>query len=96
MSDRFTSLVRTYAGQLLLLTRRIYQCSPLRLVTGIPLVLVNQVSFILALMLPLKVIIMLGSDGVPRYFRFFMTEETRTQWMVGLAFGAVVSLFCMP
>ena len=89
MSDRFTSLVRTYAGQLLLLTRRIYQCSPLRLAAGIPLVLVNQVSFILALMLPLKVIIMLGSDGVPRYFRFFMTEETRMQWMVGLAFGAV-------
>lgn len=89
MTESFTSLVRAYLGQLLLLTRRLYQCSPLRLIAGVPVVLVNQVSFILALMLPLKVIIMLGSDGVPRYFRFFMTEETRTAWMLGLAGGAV-------
>lgn len=89
MSNRFTALIRTYAGQLLLLTRRILRCTPARLTTAIPLVLLNQVSFILALMLPLKVIIMLGSDKVPSYLRFLMTEETRVAWMVGLAFGAL-------
>lgn len=89
MSGHFASLVRSYSGQLLLLTRRMLQCSPVRLIAGIPVFLINQVSFVLAMMLPLKVIIMLGSDGVPRYFRFFMTEETRTAWIVGLAAGAV-------
>jgi len=89
VTESFTSLVRAYLGQLLLLTRRIYQCSPLRLIAGVPVVLVNQVSLILALMLPLKVIIMLGSDGVPRYFRFFMTEETRNAWMLFFAASAI-------
>src|SRR6056297_589432 len=94
MAEHFTSIVRAYAGQLVLLTRRIFRCSPVRLAASIPLDLVSQVSFVLALMLPLKVIIMLGTDGVPRYFRFFMTEETRTDWMIGFAFGALV-FFCL-
>ncbi|MDT8322184.1 MAG: hypothetical protein RQ826_16835 [Xanthomonadales bacterium] len=89
MSTDFLTLVRMFAGQLLLLTRRILQCSPVRLAAAVPVFLVNQVSFVLSMMLPLKVIIMLGSDGVPRYFRFFMTEETRDAWLVGLAAGAV-------
>lgn len=89
MSSRFTTLVRIYAGQLLLLTRRLFRCSPLVFMAEIPIFVVNQVAFVLALMLPLKVIIMLGSDGVPRYFRFFMTEETRDAWLVGLALAAV-------
>ena len=89
MSDRFSSLVRAYTDQLLQLTGRIYRCSPVSFLFGVPVFLVNQVSFVLAFLLPLKVIIMLGSDGVPRYFRFFMTEETRSAWMVGLAGGAL-------
>lgn len=89
MSEHFTSLVRAYVGQLLLLTRRMFRCSPVRLLGGIPVFLVNQVSFVLAMILPLKVIIMLGSDGVPRYFRFFMTEESRSAWMVGFVAGAI-------
>ncbi|MFU8833372.1 MAG: hypothetical protein ACNA7J_14630, partial [Wenzhouxiangella sp.] len=89
MSTDFLTLVRMFAGQLLLLTRRILECSPVRLAAAVPVFLVNQVSFVLSMMLPLKVIIMLGSDGVPRYFRFFMTEETRDAWLVGLAAGAV-------
>ena len=89
MSDRFTTMVRSYSGQLLLLTRRLYRCSPGPLIVGIPVFVINQVSFVLALMLPLKVIIMLGSDGVPRYFRFFISEETREAWMIGLVCAAV-------
>ena len=89
MSDSFTVLARSYAGQLLLLTRRLHGCSPYGLLAGIPVFVVNQVSFVLALMLPLKVIIMLGSDGVPSYFRFFMTEETRDAWMLGLVCAAL-------
>jgi hypothetical protein len=89
VSEQFTSLVRAYVGQLLLLTRRMFRCSPVRLVLGVPVFLVNQVSFVLAMILPLKVIIMLGSDGIPRYFRFFITEQTRSAWMIGFVAGAI-------
>lgn len=44
----------------------------------------------LAFMLPLKVIILAGSDRVPRYFAFFIAEETRMDWIVGLTVGAIV------
>lgn len=94
MSQYFTTLVRSYAGQLLLLTRRLYKCSPSSVICGIPTFIVNQVSLVLALLLPLKVIIMLGSDGVPRYFRSFMSEATREPWMLGLA-GAAVGMFLL-
>jgi len=89
VSQHFPILVRSYAGQLLLLTRRLYKCSPSSLIFGIPIFVVNQVSLVLALLLPLKVLIMLGSDGVPSYFRSFMSEATREPWMIGLAATAV-------
>jgi len=89
VSDRFTRLVQSYAGQLLPLTARIYRCAPGEVLLGLPLFLLNQVAFVLSFLLPLKVIIMLGSEGVPRYFRFFMTEETRSSWMIALAAGSI-------
>lgn len=92
MSDRFISVVKAYAEQLLPLTARMYHCAPVQVLLGVPLFLVNQVSFVLSFLLPLKVIILLGSEGVPRYFRFIMTEETRSGWMVALA-GAAIGFF---
>lgn len=44
----------------------------------------------LAFMLPLKVIILAGSDRVPRYFAFFITEEAKMDWIIGLTIGAIV------
>lgn len=91
MSDRFSRLVRDYVDQVLPLSARMYRCSPAQFLLAVPLFLFNQVSFVLAFMLPLKVIILLGTDGVPRYFEFFMTEQSRGTWMVLLAAGAIAS-----
>lgn len=40
-----------------------------------------QFAQMFSFLIPLKVIILLGSDGIPRYFRFFMTEENRDPWI---------------
>lgn len=48
---------------------------------------------VVALFLPLKVILLVGSEGVPRYFRAFIHPETRDQWIIYLAIGAVVLYF---
>ena len=48
------------------------------------------VTGFLAFMLPLKVIILAGSDRVPRYFAFFITDETKMDWIIGLTAGAIV------
>lgn len=49
-----------------------------------------QFCQMLALFLPLKVIIMLGSEGVPRYFQSFMTEAGRDSWILGLVVATVI------
>lgn len=51
---------------------------------------ISKVTSLLALMLPLKVILMAGSDGVPRYFSSFMDEAHRTDWIIGLTVGSIV------
>lgn len=45
---------------------------------------------IFAFIIPLKVILMLGSDTVPRFFQGFMTVETRELWIATLAALAVI------
>jgi len=90
MQDSFIAMACSYAAQLSELTRRLFQCSPSHLVLAVPMFVISQVALLLSLMLPLKVIIMLGSDGVPRYFQFFMTEETRDTWIYISAAATVV------
>lgn len=52
---------------------------------------VSKVSRVLAFVLPLKVIILAGSEGVPRYFRFFITNpDHRLEWIIGLTLAAVL------
>lgn len=48
-----------------------------------------RITSFLALMLPLKVILLAGSDGVPRYFRFFIEPDEKLAWIVGLALAAI-------
>jgi hypothetical protein len=48
-----------------------------------------QFAQILALFLPLKILILLGSDGVPTYFRSFMTESSMNLWIAGLTVATV-------
>ncbi|TVQ32517.1 MAG: hypothetical protein EA370_12440 [Wenzhouxiangella sp.] len=89
MSIRFSSLIRDYWRYLLELSRRVSSCAPASFFGSIPLVTLSQVSFILAFMLPLKVIILIGTEGIPRYLQFFVTEANRERWIVLLALAAV-------
>lgn len=53
------------------------------------LLLTSQLAQTVAFMLPLKVILLLGGNGIPRYFRGFVTPETRDLWIVMLCIGAI-------
>jgi hypothetical protein len=49
----------------------------------------SRVMYVLASFMPLKVVLLAGSSGVPKYFRFFMTAEHKEGWIIVLALGAV-------
>lgn len=49
----------------------------------------TQVITVLITFVPLKVILLAGSDGVPRYFAMFVSEDTRSLWIAGLAVSIV-------
>lgn len=49
-----------------------------------------QFAQILALFLPLKILILLGSDGVPKYVDTFMTEASIGAWVTALTIATVV------
>ncbi|OLO07796.1 hypothetical protein BTW08_10570 [Salinicola sp. MH3R3-1] len=52
--------------------------------------LISQLAQVVAFLLPLKVILLLGGNGIPRYFQGFVTMETRSLWIVLLCAGAVL------
>lgn len=46
---------------------------------------VSQFALLLALFLPIKVILLMGSEHVPDYFSSYIRTETRDAWIIGLA-----------
>lgn len=52
---------------------------------------IARVTRMLAFLLPLKVILLAGSNGVPRYFGFFISPDLKSEWIVALSAAAVVS-----
>lgn len=48
-----------------------------------------QITKLLAFFLPLKVLLLVASPGVPRYFQFFIDPQYRNEWVVGLSVAAV-------
>ncbi|MEA5446501.1 hypothetical protein VCB98_11800 [Gammaproteobacteria bacterium AB-CW1] len=50
----------------------------------------SKITHLLAFFIPLKVLLLMGTPGVPRYFRFFIEPEDRLAWAIGLSIGAVV------
>jgi hypothetical protein len=61
-------------------------------VTGVSLA--SRVAVLLAFLLPLKVIILLGSDRVPRYFPEFLTDIPRDT-LIPLLAGAAVGFYLL-
>ena len=52
---------------------------------------ISRIAKLLAFLLPLKVIMLAGSEGVPRYFAFFIEEHAKSDWILWLAIAAVLS-----
>jgi hypothetical protein len=63
---------------------------PLTTLAVVALTAIGRVTSFLAMVLPLKVILLAGSSGVPRYFAFFISPDDKWNWIVYLAIGAVL------
>ena len=70
--------------------RRLLSQTPIAAPATSLLLLFSQLAQVVAFLLPLKVILLLGGSGIPRYFRGFVTPETRDLWIVLLCLGAIV------
>lgn len=46
---------------------------------------VNQIVTVIVFFLPLKIVLLIASDGVPKYFEFFISKDTKAVWLGGLA-----------
>lgn len=77
-SFAFLGWLKQATRRLLTLDRR----TTTRLITSIT---INQFLTIIAFFLPLKVILLAGSQSVPYYFDFLITEETKDLWVGILA-----------
>ncbi|MGJ7461873.1 hypothetical protein ACR80S_12295 [Halomonas sp. MA07-2] len=63
---------------------------PLTTLAVVAFTAIGRVTSFLAMVLPLKVILLAGSSGVPRYFAFFISPEEKWNWIIYLAVGAVL------
>ena len=68
----------------------------MRVVPGVTLAVVvyltvARITRLLAFLLPLKVVLLAGSDGMPRFFRAFLSPEQRTIGIAVLSAAAIVS-----
>ncbi|MFO3797318.1 MAG: hypothetical protein ACK8QZ_08555, partial [Anaerolineales bacterium] len=63
-----------------------------RTLTGLAILssFVARITRMLTFMLPLKVILLAGSEGVPRYFQIFVSPDMRDEWVIGLSLGAMI------
>jgi len=69
--------------------RSLLSLSPLSMFLLVVSTLLGRVFTLLAFFLPLKVILLAGSEGVPRYFAFFIDPADKLPWIIGLSIGAV-------
>src|SRR5690606_28559887 len=50
-----------------------------------------RVLHVTAMFVPLKILLLVTADGVPSYFRAFITPETKNVWVVGLVVAVVAA-----
>lgn len=66
-------------------TRRLVQVdqrAALRLIISMSL---NQIITVLVFFLPLKIVLLVAADGVPQYFNFLVSKNTKMPWLAGLS-----------
>src|SRR5690606_710428 len=51
----------------------------------------SEITSLLAFLLPLKVILLVATPGVPRYFRFFIDPADKEPWIAWLSMSAVIA-----
>ena len=82
---------RTFAVWFARLNKVCLKARPFWTLFVIGATVVSNVAKLLAFLLPLKVVLLAGSDGVPRYFAFFIDSADKDGWIIGLTLGAIVS-----
>lgn len=86
---RLSSLGGEYVSWFRSLTRKYRGNSFYQFYGGILAFLFSQLCLVLAFFLPLKVIIMVGTDGVPYYLRTFVNESNKNDFITALAILAI-------
>ncbi|WP_231757164.1 hypothetical protein [Microbulbifer elongatus] len=51
--------------------------------------LIEKFCNLIAMVLPLKIILLASSEGIPKYFQFFMGIEYKQHWIIGLSAAAI-------
>ncbi|WP_139052985.1 hypothetical protein [Thiocapsa marina] len=82
---------RTRLLWLLPLAKTIHRLTATQLIATVTIFIVGQVSLVTAMFLPLKAILLLASNGVPRYLSGFVTHETKDAFIVVLVIGALLA-----
>jgi len=72
------------------LSRRMFRAAPLATSLVIFTTLLSQIFQLLAMLLPLKVVLLMGSDGIPRFFPSMFQEFDREKLVITLSITAVV------
>jgi len=73
---------------------KVYRVVPWATNLGVVCTLVSQIASLLASLLPLKVIILLGSERIPSYFPPLLQDHGKTALIVGLG-GAALAFFAI-
>ncbi|MCT7378211.1 hypothetical protein [Chelativorans salis] len=80
---------KSYAGWAYSISNKIRRIVPAAILAMVIATLVSQLTLLLASLLPLKIILLIGSPGVPRYFPQSFAAFDRDALVVGLGAAAV-------
>jgi hypothetical protein len=80
----FLDATLKFLSWLLTAVRRLLQVDRTSALKSLLALNASLIINVLVFFLPLKVVLLVASTGVPRYFRFFVSEQTRGIWIVSL------------
>lgn len=72
------------------LLRKVWRLTPGYLLLNVSLFTISQVTTFLAFFLPLKVLFMVATEGIPGYLRFIVTQENKNWATLGFGIGTVI------
>ncbi len=85
------STVRTFTAWLISALTALSRARPIATWAVVAMIGLGRITNMLAFFLPLKVILLAGSEGVPRYFQAFIDSEQKAGWIIWLTVAAFVS-----